>query len=149
MNEKGTDNFNKEPLRLLRALVQTGKLVEVRLDGVLDEAELSLTRLFTLNRLEQADEPLSLGRLAACLAFVKSNATQVVDRLEKEQWVKRVPDPNDRRCTRLALTDEGKQQHEVGLETIQPFIERLNTIFTAEEQGLLVRLLQRLNNSLA
>lgn len=148
MNEIRTDNISKEPLRLLRALVQTGKLVELHLDGVLDEADLSLTRLFTLNRLEQAAEPLSLSNLAACLAFVKSNATQVIDRLEKEQLVKRVPDSTDRRCTRLALTDEGQQRHEIGLETIQPFIDRLNTIYTAEEQGLLVRLLQRLNTSL-
>src|SRR5262245_48338741 len=91
--------WDEELLLLLRYVLRVGKLSEAKLDGLLSQVDLSSTRLLTLHQLEEADEPLSLSQLASCLAFVKSNSTQLVDHLEADELVRRQRAPNDRRCT--------------------------------------------------
>lgn len=147
MNENGKSG-NEKTFLLLRYLVRTGRITEARLDTLLSKVDLSATRLLTLRQLEQADEPLSLSQLATCLAFVKSNATQLVDNLEAQQLVNRVPDPRDRRCTLLEMTEEGRQRHEAAQQVLQPLLDKLETIYTVEERSQLLGLLQRLDAAL-
>src|SRR5947208_13515993 len=101
--------IEEEIVQLQLYLIRMGKVTEVRMDTLLNEIDLSASRLLTLRRLEQAEEPLSLSQLASCLAFVKSNATQLIDRLEQDQLVRRVPHAEDRRCTLIEVTEAGKQ----------------------------------------
>ncbi len=143
MNENHTV-VEDETTQLLRYLMRMGKLAEGRMDALLNEIDLSASRLITLQRLEQAEEPLSLSQLASCLAFVKSNATQLIDRLEQDQLVRRVPHAEDRRCTLIEVTDEGKARHEAGVRIIQPLLNKFDELYTAEERAQLLGLLQRL-----
>src|SRR5262244_254244 len=121
--------MNEDMLLLLRALMRTSRVVEAKLDNELGSSALSAPRLLTLRQIAEADEPLSLGNLAACLAFVKSNATQLVDRLEADSLVKRVPATHDRRCTLLEMTEHGKNRYEVGMDALQPLMERLEKLY--------------------
>ena len=75
--------------------------------------------------LVEAGGQLPLGQLATKLACVKSNATQLVDRLTAEKLVRRVPDPEDRRSILAELTTEGRQCYAAGLTVVQHF-ERLS-----------------------
>lgn len=68
---------------------------------------LSLAKFGVLAALVEAGEPLPLGQLAERIACVKSNVTQLVDRLEEDGLVRREPDPADRRVTRAAITEDG------------------------------------------
>jgi DNA-binding MarR family transcriptional regulator len=140
--------MNEETLTLLRALMKTSKVLEAVLDEQLADSQLSTTRLLTLKQINETDEPLSLGQLASCLAFVKSNATQLIDRLEAETLVRRVPAPHDRRCTLLELTDDGKQRYQDGLKTLEPLLDQLETLYSADERAQLLALMQRLTDSL-
>ncbi len=45
--------------------------------------------------------------LAEELHIAPRSATEVVDALEERGWVRRTPDPTDRRATVLTLTDDG------------------------------------------
>lgn len=137
-----------QEMLLLRHLLRMGKVTEGRLDVLLSAVDLSASRLLALQKLEQTDESLSLGQLASCLAFVKSNATQLVDRLEQDQLVKRVPSPEDRRCTQVEVTDAGKQRLHDGLDIIQPLVDKLHDLYTVEERAQLLILLERLENAL-
>ncbi len=47
--------------------------------------------------------------LADVLRIAPRSATEVVDALEQRGWVRREPDPTDRRATRLVPTDDGRQ----------------------------------------
>ncbi len=49
-------------------------------------------------------EPVTIGSLAAWLGIRHHSAVGLVDRLAKGKLVARVPDPDDRRRMRLALT---------------------------------------------
>ena len=76
-----------------------------------------------LTQLALAGEPLTLGDLAARLSCVRSNITQLVDRLEADGLVRRVDDAADRRSVRAELTDRGRDKQVVG----QSEMERVQT----------------------
>jgi DNA-binding MarR family transcriptional regulator len=75
---------------------------------------LSLPKLAALKALKDAGTSLPLGRLAAQLACVKSNITQLVDRLEADGLVKRTADPTDRRSRLAVLTAAGRKAYVAG-----------------------------------
>ena len=83
--------------KLLWSIVHAGNRIQDRLEGAVAETGLSLAKLNALRHLVEAGEPMALGQLAEKIACVKSNVTQLVDRLENDGLVRRVPDPNDRR----------------------------------------------------
>ena len=78
-------------------LVVTLHAVVERLEEALEPLGLSLAKFGVLSRLAAAGEPLPLGTLAERCACVRSNITQLVDRLEAERLVMRADDPRDRR----------------------------------------------------
>src|SRR5438132_12301534 len=86
-----------DPPGLLEALLHRGKLAEARLDAALDAVGISVPKWQALKHLVEAGGSLSLGQLAERQACVKSNVTQLVDRLETEGLVRRGPDSVDRR----------------------------------------------------
>src|SRR5437870_1645278 len=97
---------------LLHAPGRVGSLSESRLAGV----GLSLPKLAALHHLVVAGDSLPLGHLAERLACVKSNVTQLVDRLEADGLVTRAPDPNDRRSRLAVITEAGRASYSQGIE---------------------------------
>ena len=92
--------------------------VESRLEGALEPLGLSLAKFGALAQLAAAGEPLPLSTLAERRACVRSNITQLVDRLEAEGLVKRSDDPRDRRSVRAELTEDGRSRYEAGLQAL-------------------------------
>ena len=72
---------------------------------------LSEGRLGVLFRLYRCG-PTPLGDLATDLDTTPRNITGLVDHLERDGLVERVPDPADRRSVRARLTDVGRNQIE-------------------------------------
>jgi DNA-binding MarR family transcriptional regulator len=93
--------------------------VEMRLEAALEPIGLSLAKFKTLHTLASAGEPVPLRTLAEECACVRSNITQLVDRLEAEKLVVRVDDPHDRRSVRAELTAEGRARHKAGSRALQ------------------------------
>jgi DNA-binding MarR family transcriptional regulator len=98
----------------LLALLHAAGSAESFVDSRLSAVGLSLPKLAALDRLMQTGGALPLGQLADRLACVKSNVTQLVDRLEADGLVTREPDPNDRRSRLAVITNAGRQAHEKG-----------------------------------
>ena len=84
--------------------------VEARLEGALEGIGLSLAKFGVLSKLAEAGEPVSLGCLAGLCSCVRSNMTQLIDRLEADKLVERVNDPSDRRSVRALLTAAGRER---------------------------------------
>jgi DNA-binding MarR family transcriptional regulator len=108
-----------ESFPLWAAFLHAAQRVESRLDGELAKSGLSLSKLAILENLVRAGEPLPLSRLAERISCVKSNVTQLVDRLESEGLVKRLNDPKDRRSTLASITREGRRLHGTGTQTME------------------------------
>src|SRR6476469_7330799 len=79
------------------------------IDSRLWPVGLSVPRIAALERRVAAGGSLPLGQLADRLACVKSNGTQLVDRLEAEGLVTRSPDPEDKRSRLAMITETGRQ----------------------------------------
>ena len=103
--------------RLLN-LLHAARKIEERLEDALGEVGLSLAKMGVLAKLADADEPIPLSLLAERCACVRSNITQLVDRLEDDGLVRREPDPDDRRSIRATLTAEGRERHLAGRDVL-------------------------------
>lgn len=141
--------MNQETFLLLRQLLKTAKVTEGRLDGLLAPCNLTATKLMTLRHLARSEAPVSLGTLANCMAFAKSNATQLIDHLEAGGFVARVPSPDDRRCTQVALTAQGKREKESGSRAIRPLAEQLEALLSVDERARLNEYLTRIAEALS
>lgn len=128
---------------LIYKIVQAGHLIDDRLDAVLEDHGLSIAKIGLLRHLAEAEGPITLGQLAERLACVKSNVTQLVDRLEAEGFARRVPDPEDRRSVRAVITDKGRRSYEAGLRAQSEAERVLARSLTAEEQVQLASLIER------
>ncbi len=109
--------------RLLFALLHAADVAQAHVESKLSGLGLSLPKLAALSVLRDAGESLPLGHLAARLSCVKSNITQLVDRLEADGLVSRAPDPNDRRSRLAVTTSAGRKACEEGLR-LRDRIER-------------------------
>src|SRR5216683_3971774 len=98
----------------LFAVLHAANSLEARVEARLADVGLSLPKLAALHQLSQAGDSLPLGQLAERLACVKSNVTQLVDRLEADGLVSRAPDPGDRRSRLAVITPAGRDAYEQG-----------------------------------
>jgi DNA-binding MarR family transcriptional regulator len=103
---------------LLALLINSGRLAEGRLDNALGAVDLTFVKWRALDALVKLDAPASPTLLAEKLHCVKSNVTQLVDKLEAENIVRREADPADRRGTLVQLTCNGKRLHKTGRDAL-------------------------------
>ncbi len=136
--------MDQKTIALMATLMRGSRVAEARLDAMVAPMELSTTKLLTLRHLTASPEPVTLGALAACMAFVKSNVTQLIDHLEAASLVHRLPNRDDRRCTHIEITERGNERLAEALAAIGPLGERIERLLTPEERERLADLLQRL-----
>ena len=100
------------------ALIHAAQRIEERLEAVLADVGLSCAKFGALNVLVDQRKPISLSELAAKLTCVRSNITQLVDRLEADGLVKRTDDPVDRRAVCAEVTAPGRKRHAAGAKAV-------------------------------
>jgi len=130
----------------LFAVLHASSVLEARVEARLAEINLSLAKLAVLCHLKKAGEALPLGQLADRLACVKSNVTQLIDRLEAEGLVTRSQDPFDRRSRLAVLTPRGRRACEAGTEIRHRAERELFGVLTGDESLELRRLLAKLTS---
>src|SRR3954467_6650775 len=125
----------------LFAVLHAAGTLESRVEEQLAEVGLSLPKLAALHQLSQAGDSLPLGQLAERLACVKSNVTQLVDRLEGDGLVVRAADPNDRRSRLAVITKSGKSAYARGAQIQQQAEREIFGGLSKEESSALHTLL--------
>jgi len=111
-------NEVSEKVHFSFALLHAAQAVGDQLESALNEHGLSMAKQSALSKLAEAGEPLTLSELAARLSCVRSNITQLVDRLEADGLVRRVDDASDRRSVRAELTALGIEKQKAGAEAM-------------------------------
>jgi len=84
---------------------------------------------------------LTMGELSNALAVPLSTATRIIDLLVDRGYVHRLPDPDDRRVVRIALTEEGNELHGIISTYIRQRIEHIMTGLTDVERTTLFALI--------
>jgi DNA-binding MarR family transcriptional regulator len=107
------------------------------MEEALGKVGLSIAKQSALSELASAGEPLTLSQLAARLSCVRSNMTQLVDRLEADGLVKRLDDPDDRRSVRADLTIIGKEKQRAGEKAVKRVQAEFAASLTTRERTAL------------
>jgi DNA-binding MarR family transcriptional regulator len=128
---------------LLGAASSIHDFIESRLSSV----GLSVPRLAALQRLVDAGGSLPLGQLADRLACVKSNVTQLVDRLEADGLVTRSADPEDKRSRLATITEAGRQLHQDGAKIQREVEEQLFSTLSADDSLRLSDIIAKLKSA--
>ena len=82
--------------------------------------------------------------LAEAVLLTKAGLTALVDRLEERGFVRREPDPDDRRVWRIVLTDEGESVfREAAAVHVQSIENHFTSRITDEEAQVIVDALER------
>jgi DNA-binding MarR family transcriptional regulator len=125
-------------------LLHAAASLEGKVEATLEVVGLSMAKYSVVSELVSAGEPLSLSDLAARLSCVRSNMTQLVDRLEADGLVRRVDCPNDRRAVKASITAEGRKRQAAGAEAIARLHEEFAANVAEDDRAALGRLLTAL-----
>jgi DNA-binding MarR family transcriptional regulator len=131
----------KDDRALMFSLINTGRAVEQSLEDALLPVGLSLAKFGALTHLLEAGEPLSLSECATKMTCVRSNITQLVDRLEADGLVRRVRDADDRRVVRAEMTENGIERQAAGAKEVTKVQAELGKRLGSIPQGALRRAL--------
>ena len=134
--------------RALVTVLEAAEQLENRLEEALGAVGLSISKFDAMEQLIQAGEPvqcehpLTLGDLAGRLRCVRSNVTQLVDRLEADGLVKRGTCSEDRRAIRARLTPLGQERHAAGARALRAVQQEIADRTDSAQRAELVRLLR-------
>ena len=137
-------NDRKAPAAGLMSLLHTANTAQAHVEARLGSVGLSLAKLAALRALAAAGESLPLGQLAERLSCVKSNITQLVDRLEADGLVARRPDPHDRRARLAELTPAGRKACKDGTRIQEQAERELFGVLNGDEARQLASLMSKL-----
>jgi DNA-binding MarR family transcriptional regulator len=140
MNDKAPA-ADRGPDQALWALLKAAHGLEERIESALGAVGLSGAKFNVLSELAKAGGTLALGELATRVDCVRSNVTQLVDRLEADGLVRREADPTDRRSIRAALTAAGTAASRRGAERVAVVQKTFTAALSPAELATLGRVL--------
>lgn len=137
-------------LEALAALRIAAKQMHLQMERWAEVHGLSEGRLQVLMRLRKAPEQsIAMAELADSMGVSPRNVTGLVDNLERDGLVERVPDHHDRRSVLARMTEKGMQKVESVWHDGLNVQLLLTQEFTEEElvqlRHLCLRLVQRMN----
>jgi DNA-binding MarR family transcriptional regulator len=143
MNEIENER-DEQILRLIALVYRIEKITDAHINALLQPIQLTCVQHLVLKLLIEAGEPLPLGQIAEKLHSVRSNVTQMIDRLTSEGLVERIFDSADRRRVLAQITEEGRRRFEAASQIEAQVEQELQTHFSQQERDQLVTLLSRL-----
>ena len=87
---------------------------------------------------------LTMGELGSTLSVPLSTATRMVDWLVVNGYAQRLPDPEDRRVVRVALTDNGQELHNIIETYTGDHVRQILSCLSDEEQATLFDLIHKM-----
>jgi DNA-binding MarR family transcriptional regulator len=134
-------------LQVTARLSRIGPHLARRQDEVFGRFGLSRGEVGALSALRIAGPPyrLSPTRLSRGLMLSSAGITSRIDRLERRGFVRRLPDPDDRRGVIVELTDDGREVVDAAVAAIaisdRQLLERLDPREVEQLEDLLRKLL--------
>ena len=98
-------------------------------------------------RILRSQESLTMGELSAALSLPLSTTTRMVDWLVATAQAVRLPDTDDRRVVRVALTEAGLKMHDFIEARLSQNAQRTLRCLSEEERSTLLVLLRKVASS--
>ena len=145
-SREDTDLEGGRTAQTIASLLHAAHALEDRVEATLGGVGLSSPKHSVLTALVDAGEPLALGELAARLSCVRSNVTQMVDRLEADGLVRRLADPNDRRSVKADVTTRGREQQAAGAAALGELEAWFSKTVCTEDASAFSRMLRSIES---
>jgi DNA-binding MarR family transcriptional regulator len=94
-----------------------------------------------------ANAPLRVSELAKCMALDSSTVSRHVSHLEEGGYLTRTGDPDDRRASRVLLTDKGRAVLEEAMQAQSAVVDRAIADWSEQDRATLTSLMTRLAES--
>jgi len=135
-------------LRLwLRMLSCTTRIEDTIRQRLREQFGITLPRFDLMAQLEREPAGLAMGEVSRRMMVTGGNVTTIVDQLEREQLVQRLPVPGDRRSYRLSLTEAGHNTFSTMAQAHQAWVRELLSPLSSKEQSQLATLLGTLKTT--
>ncbi len=132
-------------LRLWLRLLSSTHLIEQEIRSRLrQEFDSTLPRFDLMSQLERQPKGLRMGELGKRMLVTSGNVTAIVDQLESEGLVTRLPCEDDRRAYRIAFTEKGRKGFQLMAKAHEAWVEELFAGLKLNEKGALHELLGQL-----
>ncbi|GGH83688.1 DNA-binding MarR family transcriptional regulator [Pullulanibacillus pueri] len=116
----------EKQLRLISSVIkETGR-------QMLKEYNLSPPQFIALQWISEKNG-ITIGELSSFMYFPFSTTTDLVDRIEEREFVKRVRDENDKRLVRIYLLPKGEESIKAVIRKRQEYLNTKFADFTEEE----------------
>lgn len=122
-------------------------LIEKRCDRFLSARYGLTSPQFQLLKAAVQDNNMTLGGLSEQLNCSRGNVTGIVDRLERDQWLKRERSTDDRRVITVRLTDKGDQVGTIERELAEE-LASLSEVWDGRQREKLTEMLVKLYREL-
>jgi len=93
--------------------------------------------------IDGADRPLTPSEIGDRILLPSASITSTLDQLERRGWVRRVPNPDDRRSLLIEITDDGRATADQLLPGIRRLERRALSCLTAKERAQLLGFLTK------
>uniref|UniRef100_A0A7C3W8M4 MarR family transcriptional regulator n=1 Tax=Fundidesulfovibrio putealis TaxID=270496 RepID=A0A7C3W8M4_9BACT len=114
-----------DPRTIGLSVYEVSRAWRARLDERLKPLGISTSMWTVVWHLAMADEPLTQSALADAVSMEGSSLVRLLDRLERDGWVRREAVEGDRRSKRVVLTDKVKDYVEKFHDVARSFADEL------------------------
>jgi DNA-binding MarR family transcriptional regulator len=132
-------------LRMLACTVRVEDAIRSRLRTTFG---ITLPRFDLMAQLERHPDGLRMGELSKRMMVTGGNVTGIVDQLEREQLVERVPDPLDGRASMVRLTPAGRTTFSEMAAVHEGWVAELFGDIPAADKTTLIALLDTMKQHL-
>ncbi len=143
-----SESLSKRRLRLWVRLLRITRVTESHMREFLrQQHESTMPRFDVMAALHRADGQLTMTELSRRLLVSNGNTTTVIDRLESDGLVQRMPSTADRRIINVALTAAGRRQFTKLAAEHEAEVDSFFGYVSAADLDALEELLQRIDPS--
>lgn len=140
---------SKQSLRLWLRLLSCSTVVEKRIRNKLArEFDTTLPRFDVLAALERKREGMTMGEMSETLMVSNGNVTGVVNRLLKDSLIVKEIEPQDRRTTRIRLSNKGEEDFTKMASAHEGWVDQMFNALDNDEIEQLMGLLAKLRTSI-
>ena len=144
MAPPATRNVDQATLQAFQALGRVFHLQRQAMQRRLSNPDTHHGELISL-RLLAATEGMSQRELAETLHLSRPRITSILQGLEKAGAVRREPDPDDQRITRVYLTAEGRRQEMVNRAAFEEYVNKTIGSLSETDKLELARILDQVS----
>lgn len=139
-----TAGLDRQVIEIEELLRNVGTILKKRGRDIISTFEITHPQLDALLVLKENGE-LTMGELCQKMFLACSTATDLVDRMERNQLIERVRDTTDRRVIRLKVLPKGHSIIDEVLEARRNYLAGILSDLDAGEKDHLIHALEQLN----